>query len=77
MREVFGHAVLLRVRYGSWRLGFSERPLARENSRDHAPILGEFVVPGSRSQLFSGLLGSYLWWPGRSELKSVTLGLRV
>ena len=31
----------------------TERPLSQENSQDHDPIPGEFVVPGSRSRQFS------------------------
>ena len=32
-------------------LAYSEVVLARDPSRDRDPILGEFVVPGSRSRL--------------------------
>ena len=58
--------------WGSWGVGLAvfgqpaqpEVALSRENSRDHDPIPGEFVVPGSRSRQFSGCRDHTCGGPG-------------
>ena len=52
-------------------------PLARGSCRDRDPIRALFLRPGSGSQLFSGLSGSNLWFPGGSELNCAVTGPRA
>ena len=52
-------------------------PLARGSCRDRDPIRALFLRPGSGSQLFLGLSGSNLWFPGGSELNCAPPGPRT
>ena len=52
-------------------------PLARGSCRDRDPIRALFLRPGSGSQLFLGLSGSNLWFPGGSELNCAAPGPRT
>ena len=52
----------------------SGAPLARGSCRDRDPIRALFLRPGSGSQLFLGLSGSNLWFPGGSELNCAAPG---